>query len=58
VPLITSGCEIRGPAAHAEDLKITKKITVGDNSFSSDVYVKGARERNVMNMPGGMSDAK
>ena len=43
-------------AMQAEDLKITKKISVGENSFSSDTYVKGARERNVMNMPGAVSN--
>ncbi|MBV9482689.1 MAG: hypothetical protein JO249_18360 [Acidobacteria bacterium] len=42
--------------AQAEDLKITKKISVGESSFTSETYIKGARERNEMNMPGGVSN--
>lgn len=42
--------------AQAQDLKVSRKISVGGSSFTSDTYVKGARERNVMNMPGGMSN--
>jgi hypothetical protein len=55
VSLALSALVLLAIAAQAEDLKITKKISVGGNSFTSDTYVKGARERNVMNMPGGMA---
>ncbi|HZQ24156.1 MAG TPA: hypothetical protein VFA89_15295 [Terriglobales bacterium] len=47
---------VLGIAVQAEDLKISKKISVAGNSFTSDTYVKGARERNVMSMPGGASN--
>ena len=41
-----------GVAAPAQDLKITKKTTVGEASFSSETLLKGARERTAIQIAG------
>ena len=41
-----------GVAAPAQDLKIIKKTTVGEASFSSETLLKGARERTALQIAG------
>ncbi len=39
----------------AEDLTMTKKVTAGGNSFTTQMLVKGSRERTTMSMGAGMN---
>jgi hypothetical protein len=44
--------------AQADDLKISKKISVGGSNFSSETYLKGTRERNLVSLPGGLGSVR
>jgi hypothetical protein len=42
--------------AQAEDLKITKKISAAGTNLTSETYLKDARERDVVSLPGGLGN--
>lgn len=51
--VLSGGLVVPAGALAGDDLSMTKKISVGGNSFSSQTLVKGSRERTSMNLGTG-----